>query len=369
MQKPLENKPPVETLLKMITPETCNVRIYVKEPLSGVSEGDLLTKFKDKKIKEYAIASDEQIRAKEMPHGNDVSPDSLYNHTTTLANIIATNELDYSPQDVTQLVNKLIEMKADFTAVDYTNFQGHSGFVSIQNNPLKSLIALGSCNTDYDQAISRLIDYIGSLPEQTRQKIFSHKDRYVLESMSTIFFLIRQGKEDLALKLVEYGAPMEPRDLIFACKSFGTVPGKEHDQAECIKKMYKSLASKLSQEQRRNCLNDLLVCSDEWGKTLRARGEDIIKKWPDDTSLCKAVLKKARITRDDLSNRSDSLNEKLLQAYIDEMAARETISQWFSGEYRPLDVPLGTQKFTFMQTEEGKTLLNKLNTMIKEGSS
>ena len=221
------------------------------------------------------------------------------------------------------------------------------------------MIALGSQNSNFDQTISQLIDYIGSLQKETQQIIFSHKDRYLLGSMSLIYFLVRQGKEDLALKLVKLMAPLEPHDLLFACFSFGTVPGKASVQAECIREMYKRLT--LSKEDQQKCFTALKLLNEEWEEQMRQRGENAIKTWPDYSSysMCSKVLTRAGMTIKDLSN--PSLHEKLLQAFVDEQASHSNVgNQRLSDDYRPPDIHLGLEKYRNAKTEEGGRLLKEL---------
>lgn len=206
-------------LEKFLTAKTMNTILFVKEP----------EKFGKKKI--YSLATNEQKNAPVYQKYGDPTEDGL-RHTTSLANIIATNELNYTADEVKKLMRKMMSLKADFSVVDYTNFRGSPEFFSIQNNPLKSLAALGYEMNQFfafDDIIEELIDYVGKLDVEKSSKILDNVDTYQYDDLSLVDFLLKQGKEKLALKAIEAGAQVTCKTLMLACTSFGT---SDHTKTE-----------------------------------------------------------------------------------------------------------------------------------------
>ncbi len=212
-----------DQLMASLTQEAANTRFFVQEPTTRDGR------------KRYLPATASQIAAKGCPKNVRPSPD--HNHTTTLSNILARNELGFSREQVNALVRKLIAVQADFSAIDYTFFTGMAhyytdlGDISMQNTPLKSFICLGSSNTHYDETLVHLIRHIGSLRE--KHTIFDHEDHFP-DKMSPLCLLIRQGKEDIALHLLDCGAHVQESDLVIACQSFGTTFAERPRGVHCM---------------------------------------------------------------------------------------------------------------------------------------
>ncbi len=196
-----------EKVLSLLDDKGANLRLFAIESDNYMG------------IKLYRPATNEEIGSPPAPPRINHNATLPYNTTTTLANIICSNAFHFQPDAVLTLVRKLIQVKADFQAIDYSSCP--VGWY-IQNNPLKHLIALGSMTTAYDEAIKELITYIGTLEEKEKQAIFTHKDNYSLGSIPLAAFLIRQGKEDLVFPLVKAGYRVSEEELILAAKSFAT---------------------------------------------------------------------------------------------------------------------------------------------------
>lgn len=281
----------VEQLEALITKGTADARLFVQEP----TENELLSAARQPvgtaRLKRYAEANPSQINAPAaaqeeidsyVPIANDQGNftreilDALRskNHTTTLANIIARNELHLSPGDVSRLMKKLMEVKADFSAVDYTDIIGdHYLLPHIQNNPLKSLIALGGTNRDYDALISELIAHIQQredLTEEQKRSCLSKRDTYLYGPMTHVHFLIRQGKEDLAVQAIRAGASVSEAELLLACASFGTTSRERPGGVTCVDLILERLPS-LSRETKETCLKNLRRASLHQYKEIETR--------------------------------------------------------------------------------------------------
>lgn len=253
-----------EQLLGFITKEIADVRFPVKEKHGRAHK--IYGEIDDNDCDSVSDDDAEEMDSKLPPWG-----------TATLTNIIATNELQFSPQEVNQLLDRLIEVRADFTSIDRTSV---CGFEDIQNTPLKSLIACGSGNNDYDSALAKLIDYINTLPLEERTKIIMHPDRFPGGTMTPLYFLIRQGKEGLALKLLkayEIGPEDEAElkkgvqapelhltgnlrndEFLLACHSFGT--SKEIRLGSCVKAIMELIRKRnLKLLAKKNCYIDALI--------------------------------------------------------------------------------------------------------------
>jgi hypothetical protein len=233
IDKVIENmnrpKPSFQRLFNSLTQEMADTPIYVKEHERGPY------------LKGYHLATEEQA---EKPGCDRYDSGYLFvhypseeeymsdknNHTTTIANIIATNELGFTPLQVNQLIEKLIALKADFSRVDFTALKGDpENWAHLQHHPLKSLIRLGGGNSDYDASILSMIQHIGSLKEDQKHHIFDETGG----QFTPLRLLILQGKEDLALEIVNRGAHVESLDLVRACQSFGTT-ARERPQGQAL---------------------------------------------------------------------------------------------------------------------------------------
>lgn len=82
LNKPHMDEVSFDQLLASLTQETADARFFVQEPTTRHGK------------KGYLLATPTQIAAKGCPKNSRPSPD--HNHTTTLANIIARNELGFS---------------------------------------------------------------------------------------------------------------------------------------------------------------------------------------------------------------------------------------------------------------------------------
>jgi hypothetical protein len=249
-----KEKPTFEDLLSIITKETCDFPIFVAEP--GESRGK----------KKYSIATLDQIKLPSMPQWKNrmkPEPKGTFNHTTTLSNIVATNELKFTIHEVHLLLKKLIEVGADFSAVDHTNYQGDTNFPCIQNDPLKSILALVTPyrtaeedGPECDVILNELVDHIGTLDKEIKKKILTHEDRYPLGNINPISFLIREGKEDIAVKLVKMDSPVTERDLYLACSSFGSTSMEKPEGKTLIPELLKKFPF-LTPATKKKCLTAL----------------------------------------------------------------------------------------------------------------
>ncbi|EEZ95084.1 hypothetical protein [Legionella longbeachae] len=141
---------------------------------------------------------------------------------TTLANIIATNELNFSSTQMASLLRELMVKRVNFATIDQSPFLNlihpKSG-----NNPLKSLIV---SSLDDPALIELLYDFIGyietNMTHEERLSIIDNVDNFIYEAMLPAEFLLRLGHEDLALRLYHLGAKPTPYAFRLACASYGT---------------------------------------------------------------------------------------------------------------------------------------------------
>ncbi|KTD14783.1 hypothetical protein Lgra_0486 [Legionella gratiana] len=159
---------------------------------------------------------------------------------TTLANIIATNELNFTSTQMATLFRELMAKRVNFVTLDQTPYLNlihpKSG-----NNPLKSLIV---SSLDDPNLIELLYDFIGyienSITHEEQLFIINNEDNFEYESMLPAEFLIRLGHEDLALRLYNLGAKPTPFAFRLACASFGTTIHYEAAM-QCIQLLMDSL--------------------------------------------------------------------------------------------------------------------------------
>lgn len=283
--------PTVEQVEALITKETADARLFVQEPTREDFQSSARQPGGPSRLKHYVVANSDQINAPGatmeevdgyVPITNaegNPTPEILEalrskNHTTTLANIIAGNELHFSPVEISRLMRKLMEVQADFSAVNYTDVIGdHYLLPHIQNNPLKSLIALGGTNRDYDILISELIAHIQQredLSQEQKRACLSQRDTYLYGPMTHVYFLIRQGKEDLAVQAIQAGASVSEKDLLLACASFGTTSRERPEGVSCVDLILERLPS-LSRETKAKCLQSLKRASLHQYEEIEAR--------------------------------------------------------------------------------------------------
>ncbi|KTD61096.1 hypothetical protein [Legionella spiritensis] len=153
---------------------------------------------------------------------------------TTLANIVATNELNFSSRQMCDLFQALMDKGVDFCATDQSPYldliHPKSG-----NNPLKSLIAASLDDALLIELLHEFIDYIAhSLPPEQQTTIIHNQDNFAYDAMKPAEFLLRLGHEDLALRLYEMGAQPSAKEFRLACASYATTA--HYDEAmQCIR--------------------------------------------------------------------------------------------------------------------------------------
>ncbi|HAT1658914.1 TPA: hypothetical protein I8Y75_001020 [Legionella pneumophila] len=160
--------------------------------------------------------------------------------TTTLANIIATNELNFSSAQMVALFRELMIKEVDFTAIDQSPYLNlihpKSG-----NNPLKSLIAASLGDPEIIHLLHDFISYIeNKTPHDEQLLIINNQDNFEFEAMRPAEFLLRLGHEDLALRLYKMGAQPTVQAFRLACSSYGTTIHYE-EAMECIQVLMNSV--------------------------------------------------------------------------------------------------------------------------------
>lgn len=141
---------------------------------------------------------------------------------TTLANIIATNELNFSSTQMVALFRALMTKQVDFATIDQSPYLNlihpKSG-----NNPLKSLIVSSLDDPEIIELLHDFIRYIeNNIAHDERLFIINNLDNFEYESMRPAEFLLRLGHEDLALRLYNMGAEPTLQAFRLACSSYGT---------------------------------------------------------------------------------------------------------------------------------------------------
>lgn len=378
------NRHPVDSqsLLEIMQSSNVNARLYVVEPPLNHDMNP------DHPRKVYYAASSMQSSAKPMPwpaQGQEPVRSSGQNHTTTLANVIATNELGFSPENYIGLFDKLMEVNADFSALDYTDYFYYpdtAPFYSIQNNPLKSLIAKGSGNATFDSTISHLLRHIGSLPDEAMKKsILNARDAFPWGGMTPVYFFIRQGKEDMALEAIQNGADVSEEDLVLACHSFGTSFAERPRGVECIDEIIRRLSNsgvKLSRRTYDSCLSAMKKAGPEVYEKFRQRRRDSLAEDPDSkvaiqlrTKLnlsekafkdaCEEFKNKAK----PLSHMADNI---LDEAALEAVKADVPGNGRFGDYYRADEENPALLKFRYLQTDAGRikyaVVLEALKTLL-----
>lgn len=354
--------PSFDLIMANLSQESANLRLFAVEPQASGGK------------KQYQMASKVQAEKSGCPIGTQ-SYSNSYNHTTTLTNIVATNECHFTHQQVEQLIDRLIELKVDFSAVDYTSFQGQWAFYpSIQNNPLKSLIALGSGTNEHDAVLKRLIQYIGSLPEEKKQEIFEHRDNFPLGNMRPLYFLIRQGKEDIAIELVRQGSKVTEEDLLLACHSFGTSALERPRGVLCVEVLYRAHRSILSPQTRDACKAALQKASKDAVTQHLPRLRKIVQAWAEQKSegleekMSQRVRERLGISFNEFIRRLKDTNEidRATYAYAELIELNHDIGHGLFGDmYRvknntQAEPKLAELKYKYVTTLDGEKKLKEL---------
>lgn len=159
---------------------------------------------------------------------------------TTLANIIATNELNFSSTQMVTLFRELMAKRVDFATIDQSPYLNlihpKSG-----NNPLKSLIVSSLGDPEIIELLHDFISYIeNDIATDERLFIINNLDNFEYESMRPAEFLLRLGHEDLALRLYNTGAQPTPQAFRLACSSYGTTVHYE-EAMQCIRFLMSSV--------------------------------------------------------------------------------------------------------------------------------
>jgi hypothetical protein len=140
---------------------------------------------------------------------------------TTLANIIATNELGFTTEQMATLFTALMKKGVDFSIIDNSPYLD---FITPKsgNNPLKSLIVSCLGEPKLQSVIGEHLAFLESIDEHSRHKIINNLDNFPYEAMKPAEFLLRLGHEHLAYKLYQLGATPSKQELRLACESFAT---------------------------------------------------------------------------------------------------------------------------------------------------
>lgn len=180
--------------------------------------------------------------------------------TTTLANIIATNELNLTETQMFDVFSLLLEKGVDVAGLDKTCYYSEDLTTNAShNNPLKSLIVAAKGAPKIVTLIQLLITSLKSLPGKKRASIINNVDHYVFGSMTPAAFLLRLGFEHLALQLYRYNARPDATELVLACASFGTTSYTK-EAGECIEYIIKNLRT-VSKEIFEDAYKNLAYCS------------------------------------------------------------------------------------------------------------
>jgi hypothetical protein len=154
--------------------------------------------------------------------------------TTTLANIIATNELNLTEHQMFDVFRLLLEKRVDLAALDKTCYLSAALTTeACHNNPLKSLIVAAQGAPKVQELIQLLILSLKQRSQAEINRIVNNDDNFKYGPMSPANFLLRLGLEHFALQLYQHGAKTTESDLLLACASFGTTP-YAREAASCI---------------------------------------------------------------------------------------------------------------------------------------
>lgn len=293
--------------------------------------------------------------------------------TTTLANIIATNELNFSSDQMVALFRELMIKEVDFTAMDQSPYLNlihpKSG-----NNPLKSLIAASLGDPEIIHLLHDFMSYIENIvPRDKQLLIINNQDNFEFEAMQPAEFLLRLGHEDLALRLYRMGAQPTVQAFRLACSSYGTTIYYE-EAMECIQFIMNSVElSETDLVEGKNSLqkaspgqyNEMLT------RILRSLQEDS-KLDTGHSSLYEMIQKdyienyqdKRFISFRDFCQKEAKIDHPLIQKYALLRIRQENVGNgYFSDYYRTESRHLSENKWAFLNKNQraSQLLINLIN--------
>ncbi|CZK93838.1 lpg1106 family Dot/Icm T4SS effector [Legionella pneumophila] len=311
--------------------------------------------------------------ATKREYGYPTDGDQNNELTTTLANIIATNELNFSSAQMVALFRELMIKGVDFTAMDQSPYLNlihpKSG-----NNPLKSLIAASLGDPEIIHLLHDFMSYIENIvPRDKQLLIINNQDNFEFEAMQPAEFLLRLGHEDLALRLYRMGAQPTVQAFRLACSSYGTTIYYE-EAMECIQFMMNSVElSETDLVEGKNSLqkaspgqyNEMLT------RILRSLQEDS-KLDTGHSSLYEMIQKdyienyqdKRFISFRDFCQKEAKIDHPLIQKYALLRIKQENVGNgYFSDYYRTESRHLSENKWAFLNKNQraSQLLINLIN--------
>lgn len=311
--------------------------------------------------------------ATKREYGYPTDGDQNNELTTTLANIIATNELNFSSAQMVALFRELMIKGVDFTAIDQSPYLNlihpKSG-----NNPLKSLIAASLGDPEIIHLLHDFMSYIENTVSRDKQLlIINNQDNFEFEAMQPAEFLLRLGHEDLALRLYRMGAQPTVQAFRLACSSYGTTIYYE-EAMECIQFMMNSVElSETDLVEGKNSLqkaspgqyNEMLT------RILRSLQEDS-KLDTGHSSLYEMIQKdyienyqdKRFISFRDFCQKEAKIDHPLIQKYALLRIRQENVGNgYFSDYYRTESRHLSENKWAFLNKNQraSQLLINLIN--------
>lgn len=293
--------------------------------------------------------------------------------TTTLANIIATNELNFSSAQMATLFRELMMKGVDFTAIDQSPYLNlihpKSG-----NNPLKSLIAASLGDPEIIHLLHDFMSYIeNKIPHDEQLLIINNQDNFEFEAMQPAEFLLRLGHEDLALRLYRMGAQPTVQAFRLVCSSYGTTIYYE-EAMECIQFLMNSV--KLDETDLLEGKNSLQKASPAQYNEMLAR---ILRSLQEDSkldtghsSLFEMIQKdyienyqdKMFISFRDFCQKEAKIDHPLIQKYALLRIGQENVGNGlFSDYYRTESRHLAENKWAFLNKNQrtNQLLINLIN--------
>ncbi|CZG73148.1 lpg1106 family Dot/Icm T4SS effector [Legionella pneumophila serogroup 1] len=311
--------------------------------------------------------------ATKREYGYPTDGDQNNELTTTLANIIATNELNFSSAQMVALFRELMIKGVDFTAMDQSPYLNlihpKSG-----NNPLKSLIAASLGDPEIIHLLHDFMSYIENIvPRDKQLLIINNQDNFEFEAMQPAEFLLRLGHEDLALRLYRMGAQPTVQAFRLACSSYGTTIYYE-EAMECIQFIMNSVElSETDLVEGKNSLqkaspgqyNEMLT------RILRSLQEDS-KLDTGHSSLYEMIQKdyienyqdKRFISFRDFCQKEAKIDHPLIQKYALLRIRQENVGNgYFSDYYRTESRHLSENKWAFLNKNQraSQLLINLIN--------
>ncbi len=311
--------------------------------------------------------------ATKREYGYPTDGDQNNELTTTLANIIATNELNFSSAQMVALFRELMIKGVDFTAMDQSPYLNlihpKSG-----NNPLKSLIAASLGDPEIIHLLHDFMSYIENIvPRDKQLLIINNQDNFEFEAMQPAEFLLRLGHEDLVLRLYRMGAQPTVQAFRLACSSYGTTIYYE-EAMECIQFMMNSVElSETDLVEGKNSLqkaspgqyNEMLT------RILRSLQEDS-KLDTGHSSLYEMIQKdyienyqdKRFISFRDFCQKEAKIDHPLIQKYALLRIKQENVGNgYFSDYYRTESRHLSENKWAFLNKNQraSQLLINLIN--------